>query len=87
MFKSLKNDTNWQVITIDHLSDLKEISRLPVVYLQPSICLQVLIISSLHILEKKNLQYGTKIYGKSPINKFILYTTKSNKYNRKRLDY
>lgn len=37
--------------------------------------------------EKKNLQYGTKIYGKSPINKFILYTTKSNKYNRKGLDY
>lgn len=23
----------------------------------------------------------------SPINKSILYTTKSNKYNRKRLDY
>lgn len=60
MFNCLKNDTNWQVITIDHLSELKEISRLPVVYLQPSVCQQVLIISSLHILEKK------KIYNMAP---------------------
>lgn len=89
MFKSLKNDTNWQVITIDHLSDLTEISRLPVVYLQPST-----VYVSRFWLSQVCIFWRKKIYNMAPksmvkVQSINLYCILQKVINtiKKRLDY